>query len=89
MSRPDYVVNPFRLAPRMPPCLPAPQHTPVDSLRVTRKEQLLELACRVQAEYGFRMSSKDRVPRTRDEFSFATSSSSSSSSGATSDECVS
>lgn len=50
---------------------PRPQHTLVDSLRVVRKEQLMEVACRVQAEFGFRMATKDKYPRVREEFIFA------------------
>ena len=33
----------------------------VDSLRSIRKEQLMQVACRVQAEYGFKVASKDRL----------------------------
>ena len=43
----------------------------MDSLRVVRKEQLMEVACRVQAEYGFRMAAKDKCPRVREDFIFA------------------
>ena len=31
----------------------------MDSLRQCRKEQLSQLACRVQSEYGFRLAVKD------------------------------
>lgn len=31
----------------------------MDSLRQCRKEQLMQLACRVQSEYGFRQAVKD------------------------------
>ncbi len=39
------------------------------SLRTMRKEQLLEVACRVQSEYGFRLSTQltTRVPRGKDD----------------------
>lgn len=33
----------------------------VDSLRSIRREQLLQVACRVQTEYGFKVASKDRL----------------------------
>lgn len=35
------------------------QVTTLDSLRVSRKEQLLQVACRVQAEYGFTQATRD------------------------------
>ena len=38
----------------------------MDSLRELRKEQLLQIACRVQAEYHFREACKERIPRRDD-----------------------
>lgn len=41
----------------------------VDSLRSMRKEQLMQVACRVQSEYGFKVASKDRLQqKIRDDF---------------------
>lgn len=33
----------------------------VDSLRSIRKEQLMQVACRIQTEYGFKVAAKDRL----------------------------
>lgn len=33
----------------------------VDSLRSIRKEQLMQVACRVQTENGFKVAAKDRL----------------------------
>ena len=38
---------------------PLRQVTNLDSLRKSRKEQIMKVACRVQAEYGFRVAAKD------------------------------
>ena len=40
----------------------------MDSLRSIRKDQLMQVASRVQAEFGFRMSAKDRIPKLKEEF---------------------
>ncbi len=40
----------------------------MDSLRTIRKDQLMQVACRVQAEFGFRTAAKDRIVRTKDDF---------------------
>ncbi|CAI7993822.1 AP-5 complex subunit sigma-1 [Geodia barretti] len=37
--------------------------------RTTRKEQLLQVSCRVQSEYGFRTAVKDRVHRSSEDTS--------------------
>ncbi|XP_003384843.1 PREDICTED: AP-5 complex subunit sigma-1-like [Amphimedon queenslandica] len=37
------------------------ENVPVEDFRMTRKEQLLQIACRVQSEVGFRKGAKDRV----------------------------
>ena len=44
------------------------QGTPFDSFRSIRKEQLMQVVCRVQAEYGFRTVAKDRVPKIKEDF---------------------
>ena len=41
------------------------------SLRTVRKEQLMEVACRVQAEYGFRISTKEHIPKMKEEHTTA------------------
>ena len=41
----------------------------VDSLRSMRKEQLMQVACRVQSEYGFKLASRDRLQqKVRDDY---------------------
>ena len=35
----------------------------MDSLRSIRKEQLMQVACRVQSEYGFKVAAKDPLPQ--------------------------
>ncbi len=39
----------------MPQC----QEPTLDALRRARKEQVMQVACRVQAEYGFRLATRE------------------------------
>ncbi len=43
------------------------QAAAVDSLRLSRKEQVMQVSSRVQSEYGFMLATKEKAIRPTDE----------------------